>query len=164
MIELRQIKPEDLGEIKNWPAYADEFEQMDYALRDNGWLDEFRNRPGTWIYLIELSNQAIGFSLLGLTAEGEAEFRIALHPHWTGRDFGRKASLATLKTGFHLLNLDRIHLIVRKNNPRALKLYERLGFTKTGESNHSIQGRRTEFINMDMTREMFTQLNQKERE
>jgi hypothetical protein len=29
MIELRQINPDDIGEIKNWPAYADEFEQMD---------------------------------------------------------------------------------------------------------------------------------------
>ncbi len=42
MIQLRPIIPEDISEI-NWPPYLGGFEQMDYALRNNGWLDEFRD-------------------------------------------------------------------------------------------------------------------------
>lgn len=49
MIKLRPIRTDDIAEIKNWPVYVDGFEQMDYALRDNGWIDEFWNRPNTWI-------------------------------------------------------------------------------------------------------------------
>lgn len=158
VIELRQIRPEDIAEIKKWPAYVDGFEQMDYALRENGWLDKFRDKPGTWIYAVEMNKQVVGFSLLSITAEGAAEFRIAIHPHWTGRGLGRDATLATLDTGFHQINLVRIYLIVRKNNPRAAKLYESIGFVKISDSVHTIQGKRIDFIDLEMTRARFNNL------
>ncbi len=158
MIKLRPIKVEDVTEIKNWPAYVDGFEQMDYAVRENGWLDEFRKRTDAWIFIAELNEQVVGFSLLAATSENEAEFRIAIRPHLTGKGLGRKVTLATLNVGFRQLNLDRIDLIVRKNNPRAARLYECIGFVKTGESVHIIQGKRIEFTNMVMTKEKFSNL------
>ncbi len=158
MIELRPVRAEDIDEIKNWPPYHRGFEQMDYALREHGWLDEFRDRPRTRIYAVALNNRIIGFSLLSVTSEENAEFRIAIHPAWTGRGLGRKVTLSTLKTGFRHLNLAKIHLIVRKNNPRASMLYRSNGFVTTGESVHTIQGKRIEFINMEMTREQFNDL------
>ncbi len=36
-------------------------------------------------YIADLNKQIIGFSLLSMTSEKEAEFRIAIHPHWTGK-------------------------------------------------------------------------------
>jgi len=164
MIELRSIRPEDVGEIKNWPSYSDGFEQMDYALREHGWLDEFRRHPHTWIYIAEFNRQVIGFSLLSITAVGEAEFRIVIHPHQTGKGLGKQVTLVTLKMGFRQLNLDRIHLIVRKNNHPAAKLYKSLGFSITGESIHLIQGKRIEFTGMAMTKEKFNKLNVEEGE
>ena len=156
MIQLRPISAEDIAEIKNWPPYLGEFEQMDYALRDNGWLDEFRDRSKTWVYAVVFrKNRVVGFSLLSVTAGEEAEFRIAIHPGWTGKGLGKEVTLATLKTGFRHLNLAKIHLIVRKNNPRASQLYKSIGFVITGESIHTIQGKDIEFIDMDMTREQF---------
>ena len=158
MIELRPIRTDDIAEIKKWPPYSGGFEQMDYALRENGWLDEFQNRPGTWLYLAELNEQVIGFSLLSATSEEEAEFRIAIHPDWTGRGAGRDVTLATLNMGFRKLGLSKIHLIVRENNPRAARLYESIGFATTGGSVHSIQGKDIAFIDMDMTKEQFNNL------
>jgi RimJ/RimL family protein N-acetyltransferase len=158
MVQLRPIRPEDIAEIKKWPPYSGGFEQMDYALRENGWLDEFKGRPGTWIYAVALNDRIIGFSLLSVT-DGEAEFRIAIHPDWTGKGMGRKVTFATLKTGFQHLNLARIHLIVRKNNPRASKLYTRIGFAATGESVHTIQGKEIEFVDMDMSKQQFENLS-----
>lgn len=158
MIKLRPIRPEDISGIKNWPPYGNGFEQMDYALREHGWLDEFGGRSKTWIYAVELNNQVIGFSLLSVTAGEEAEFRIAIHPAWTGKGLGREVALATLKNGFRQLNLARIRLIVRKNNLRASKLYKSIGFAATGESVHTIQSKDIEFIDMDMTREQFENL------
>lgn len=158
MIQLRPIRPEDISEINNWPPYRGGFEQMDYALRNNGWLDEFRDRSNTWIFAVELNIQIIGFSLLSATAQEEAEFRIAIHPDRTGRGLGREVTLATLKKGFAHLNLAKIHLIVRKNNPLALRLYQNIGFAATGESIHAIQGKDIEFIDMDITKEQFNNL------
>ncbi len=162
MIELRPIRPEDVAEIKNWPPYTNGFEQMDYALRDHGWLDEFRDRPDTRIYAVVMNDRLRGFSLLSPTSDNETEFRIAIHPDWTGKGLGREVTLATLKKGFSQPGLDRIRLIVRKNNPRASKLYESIGFAATGESVHTIQGKRIGFIDMIMTRERFDTLNIKE--
>lgn len=158
MITLRPIKQEDIAEIKNWPKYTGEFEQMDYALREKGWLDEFRDGANTRLYAVELSMRLVGFSLINVTAGKEAEFRIAIHPDWTGKGLGREVTLATLQTGFRQLNLAKIHLIVRKNNPRALMLYNNIGLVTTGESVHAIQGNDIEFIDMNMTREQFDNL------
>ena len=158
MLVLRPIGLEDIAEIKRWPPYRGGFEQMDYALRDNGWLDEFRDAPNTWIYAVELNNGLVGFSLLSMVSKGDAEFRIAIHPAWTGKGLGREVTLATLRTGFRLLKLNKIHLIVRKNNPRASKLYQSIGFVPSGESVHTIQGANIEFIDMDMARDRFDNL------
>ncbi len=158
MIELRPITAGDVDEIKRWPAYSNGFEQMDYALRDKGWLDEFRDRPQTSVYAVTTEGRMVGFCLLGVTGEDDAEFRIALHRDQTGKGTGRKATLATLERGFRELGLDRVHLIVRKNNPRALRLYESVGFLRTGESIHRIQGKEIEFINMAMTRDQYNEL------
>jgi diamine N-acetyltransferase len=162
MIQLRPIREEDIAEIKKWPVYVDAFEQMDYALREHGWLDEFRDRPNTWIYIAELNNQVTGFCLLSITERGEAEFRIAIHPQRTGQGLGRQVALATLARGFRQLNLDSIHLIVRKNNPRAAKLYESIGFVKTGESIHVVRGTRIEFTDMTMSKDGFAMLKYEE--
>jgi len=162
LIELRPIRTEDIVKIKKWPPYLGGFEQMDYALRDNGWIDKFWNRPNTWIYVAEMDRQLIGFSLLSVTVEKDAEFRIAIHPDWTGKGQGRAVTLAMLKKGFQQLSLGKIHLIVRKNNHRASKLYSNIGFTKTGESIHTIQGKHIEFVDMSLFRERFDNLKIKE--
>ena len=158
MITLRSIRPEDIAEIIKWPPYANGFEQMDYALRNNGWLDEFRDRAKTWIYAVAANNLVIGFSLLSVTNEKEAEFRIALHPDWTGKGLGREVTLATLRKGFGQLRLAKIHLIVRKNNPRAARLYATIGFIAAGASVHTIQGKDIEFVDMNMTRDQFEKI------
>lgn len=155
MIKLRPISNDDIAKIKKWPPYQNGFEQMDYALRDKGWLDEFMNRSDACIYAAEESGKLAGFSLIALTGEGEAEFRIALHPRLVGKGIGRQVTFATLQTGFRHHNLSRIHIIVRKSNPRAAKLYEKTGFRKTGESVRTIQGKQIEFVNMEMTAEQF---------
>ena len=157
MIKLRSITAEDVAKIKTWPAYEDGFEQMDYALRDKGWIDEFRNNPDTLIYGAEEEGRIIGFSLLAMSAPGEAEFRIAIHPLLTGKGLGRQITLATLQEGFRHHMLNKVHLIVRKNNPRAAKLYESVGFKKTAESIHVIQGKPVEFEDMDMAKEEFNE-------
>lgn len=101
MIELRPITAEDAAEIRNWPPYSGGFAQMDYALREHGWLDEFMSKPKTVIYIAGLNKQIIGFSLLSVTAEGEAEFRIAFHtpfvlsrPYFEGSFTAASESLA----------------------------------------------------------------------
>lgn len=162
MTGLRAITPADSAEIKQWPPYGSGFEQMDYALRDKGWLDEFRDDPRALVYAAVAKGRLVGFSLLNRTEEGSAEFRIAIHPERTGEGLGREVTLLTLKEGFRLPGLRRVRLIVRKNNPRARRLYERLGFVGTGEILHRIQGNEVAFIDMEMSRERYDTLRAEE--
>lgn len=150
MIVLRALTAEDKELIKRWPAYQGVFAKMDYALREGGWLDEFIYQPHTFLFAAESGDQLVGFSLLALTGDADAEFRIALHPDWTGKGVGREATMCTLEIGFTLCSMKRIHLIVRKSNPPAMKLYQSMGFAICGESSHLIQGSMVEFFNMEM--------------
>ncbi|MBF0496768.1 MAG: GNAT family N-acetyltransferase [Deltaproteobacteria bacterium] len=155
MITLRPIKQSDIIAITCWPSYRGDHEQMDYALRENGWLEEFSRKAGTWCYLAEANQESIGFTILSTTGKKEAEVRIAVHPARTGQGFGKEIMSAILNLGFSQLKLDLIHLIVRKNNFPAIGLYKKLGFKIIGECTQIIQGRLIEFFTMDIPKPEF---------
>lgn len=147
---LRNLLPDDISTIINWPSYPPCFEELDYALRKRGWLSEYFDKPDTKCYAVEHSGELTGFAILSKTSKTEAEFRIALRPDKTGKGLGKIITLIVLKDGFMNMNIDRIHLIVRKNNPRAIRLYESIGFTERGECTKEIVGRQTAFLIMDI--------------
>ena len=135
---------------------------MDYALRARGWLDEYCGKPGSRCYIAEAKEEAVGLALLIVANTKEAEVRIALHPERTGQGLGRRIMLAIMETGFSELGLDVIHLVVRKNNFPAMKLYNNIGFTSRGECTLIIRGQPIEFIEMNMQKEAFRNLMGKE--
>lgn len=154
---LREINEEDIEIIKLWPAYPEEFKDLDYALRGSGWIDEYLCKAPTWIYIAEENGVAIGFTILSKdsAASREAEFRIALNPDYLGQGFGKKLTQLALERGFRELGLQRVYLIVRKSNPRARRLYENCGFIETGECRKEIQGIMVDLFEMALDKETF---------
>ena len=150
MIQLRPLTAEDATTIENWPKYPAEFDDLDYALRQDGWLAEFQDWPNTWRFSAEQSGELVAFTILATTKVGEAEFRIALRSDKTGQGLGQIITSQTLEKGFGEIGLTRIHLIVRKNNPRAIQLYHRLGFTLRGECHKDVNKKPTHFLIMDL--------------
>lgn len=150
---LRPLVDTDVSIIESWPDYPDEFNELDYALRKDGWLAEFGHQPNTWIYAVELNENLVAFTILATTAPSEAEFRIALRADMLGQGLGRVITMNTLAEGFAECGLLRIHLIVRKNNQRAIELYQRLGFTHQGECRKTVNNRPTDFLLMDLLRQ-----------
>jgi hypothetical protein len=61
MIRLRPLRGSDVSLIAEWPPYPGDMEQMDYALREKGWLEEFRQKPDTSSYAVEDDGDLIGF-------------------------------------------------------------------------------------------------------
>lgn len=165
MINLRQLTDSDDAKIRHWPAYPGDMQQMDYALRDQGWLDELRSNPDNALYAATDSEELIGFSILAGTGAAEAEFRIAVRADLTGQRRGETIAVLTLHKGFAELGLTRIHLIVRKNNSRGIKLYQRLGFNDCGECRKEIRGMMVGFHMMEIGREQCAhhQGNEKEK-
>jgi len=162
MVTLRELTAGDAALIGRWPAYQSGFEDMDYALRENGWIQEYHCKPDTHCFVAEVAGDAVGFTILSKTSDGEAEFRIALRADKTGQGLGGTITSLTLTKGFAGMGLVRIHLIVRKNNPRAIRLYQGLGFTERGECFKSINGKNTHFLIMDLTLDFYSALMEQE--
>lgn len=156
-MKLREINDKDITNIKIWPSYPEEFKDLDYALRDSGWIDEYLGRDSTRIFVAEESGVAIGFTILSKDSatSGQAEFRIALNPDYLGQGLGKELIRMTLEKGFHKLGLQRIYLIVRKSNPRARRLYESCGFMETGECIKEIQGIMVDLFEMALEKQTF---------
>lgn len=127
---------------------------MDYALRTKGWLAEYRNKLNTRIYVADVAGEIIAFTILAKTGEAEAEFRIALRADKLGQGLGRTITTMTLAKGFAELNLACIRLIVRKNNSRAIRLYQRIGFVEFGECLKNVNGKQVCFLEMAISSEM----------
>jgi RimJ/RimL family protein N-acetyltransferase len=156
-MNLRKINKQDIAIIKSWPAYPEEFKDLDYALRDSGWIDEYLGKESTRIYIAEESGVAVGFTILSKDSatSRQAEFRIALNPDYLGQGFGNKLTRMALEKGFQELGLQRIYLVVRKSNPRARRLYENCGFMRTGECRKEIQGIIVDLFEMAIEKETF---------
>jgi len=152
MINLRPLVNADIAVIENWPAYPPEFEELNYALRSNGWLAEFHGKPDTWIYIAEQAGEVVAFSIISSTSPAEAEFRIAMHPSKIGLGLGKTITSMTLERGFSETALTRIHLIVRRNNQRAIGLYRAVGFKEYGHCVKSVNGKLVNFLQMDISR------------
>ena len=88
MLRIRPLQSSDIDIIKRWPPYVGDMEQMDFALREGGWLDEFRLRPGTFAYVAEQDAEPVAFTMLAGTDASDAEFRIAVRADRTGQGLG----------------------------------------------------------------------------
>ncbi|ANY10196.1 spermidine N1-acetyltransferase [Pseudonocardia sp. HH130630-07] len=63
----------------------------------------------------------------------KAEFQIIVHPAFQGRGLAARATAAALDYAFGVLNLHKVYLVVDVENTRAVRAYERTGFTVEGE-------------------------------
>jgi diamine N-acetyltransferase len=159
MLTLRNLIPDDIPRIKSWPPYPIEFSELDYSLRDGGWLDEYNTKTGVDIFIAEDHDSIAGFSLISKEDGNSAEFRIALHPKSFGKGMGKTLTLLTLRQGFSDPDISTIRLIVRKNNTRARKMYENIMFRHTGESTYFINGQMVEFFTMMIDKKTFDKVN-----
>jgi diamine N-acetyltransferase len=155
MLSIRPLRPDDIPLIKSWPPYPPAFAMLDYALRDGGWLDKYVGNDDTECLVAEDANGIIGFSLLAREPVGSAEFRIALHPDRLGQGLGAAVTQLVITHGFRDPELQRIRLIVRKNNPRAQRLYNTLRFRSCGECTEQIGGEPVAFYCMELEKGTF---------
>ncbi len=156
-MKLSEISEQDIAVIKSWRAYPEEFKDLDYALRDTGWIDQFISKEETKIYIGKEDGLIVGFTILSKekAADCLAEFRIALNPDALGRGCGKKLAQMTIEEGFQESGLNEIYLIVRKNNRRARTLYEQIGFQYSGDCCKKICGKMVDLFKMTLDKETF---------
>jgi RimJ/RimL family protein N-acetyltransferase len=104
-------------------------------LKDDSWLSADRKNPNSYLFAIRTTADD---HLIGITALSGvqpfahyAEFGINIgHADYRGQGYGTEVSEVMLHYAFMELNLNRVWLSVFSYNARALKLYDKLGFTR----------------------------------
>ena len=158
-IEIRKLQPAVAAAIHRWPRYEGEFAPLDYALRENGWLDLFPESATTRQLALYAGCALVGFSLLTDISNNRAEFYVAIHPAQTGRGLGQAATRVVLGYAFDQLHLAAVYLKVRGWHQRGLHIYTKAGFLRQGEKSEEIQGRIERFVLMEISAESFRELS-----
>ena len=90
----------------------------------------------------------------------EVGIMIGSKNYWN-KGYGTEAITLMLKHCFDTLNLNRVMLQVYKNNPRAIRCYEKSGFQHEGALRQAIyqNGMYHDLLNMGILKEEWDQLN-----
>lgn len=126
------------------------------------WIEKelIKERPDTYFFSIRTlkENQLLGdIGLDGIQwTHGDAFLGIALgnREDW-GKGYGSDAMDLVLRYAFRELNLYRVSLNVFEYNPRAIHVYEKLGFVNEGRMRQFLnrEGKRWDFLYMGITRQ-----------
>ena len=73
-------------------------------------------------------------------AEGSAEYAISMHPSAVGNGASRAGTELILQVAFEQRGLDFVYLNVLEENQRAVRFYEKLGFTYQNTTNITFRG------------------------
>jgi diamine N-acetyltransferase len=96
------------------------------------------------------------FNLDGRNRSSEFGIMIGDKNYWN-KGFGTEAVRLLVQHGINTLNLNRIYLRVLENNPRAIRAYEKAGFTHEGRQRQAEfkDGRYIDLLMMSMLKDEF---------
>jgi RimJ/RimL family protein N-acetyltransferase len=174
-IRFRAIERDDLPTFVKWINDPDVKQGIGIYLPfsmvdEQEWFDTMQKRPPSEhnlaIELKELTPQGdesgklIGscgfFNLDQRNAGSEFGIMIGDKSNWN-KGYGTEAVRLLVKHGFYTLNLNRIYLRVLETNPRAIRAYEKAGFTHEGRQRQADfrDGKYIDLLVMSMLRSEF---------
>lgn len=140
LIPMSKEDNEEYRLLRNLPEIRCWFEHNSVisAEEQTNWYMNYLKSPNEVMF----SAYSIGGGLLGCNSlyqidniNKTAEYgRIIVDKQFSGKNYGYKMTKAALKIAGEQLDLDSVYLTVYKENISAIKIYQRVGFLKTGES------------------------------
>lgn len=143
-VRLAGLTHADVPVIASWhanPAFLRLYEAEPARPRTEDelsrWLDDTHKNPRTFAFAIRRLADDVLLGMVSIEdilwthAVGWLSIAIGDRAHW-GQGYGREAMRLALDFAFRELNLHRLQLTVFEYNPRAIALYEGLGFRREG--------------------------------
>ncbi|HXW50874.1 MAG TPA: GNAT family protein [Candidatus Acidoferrales bacterium] len=137
-VRLRPIEPQDVKMLQRWLNEPTAQEWLGALLPQSQreverWAARISTDPGRPSFIIQTARGAdIGLALL-LVKDAQAELGIAIHePRFWGQGLGEEAVRLLVDGAFRVLPLQRIELRVLPYNERAIRAYEKAGFSREG--------------------------------
>ena len=148
----------------SWPTRLWSQKQAKEALRD--WMEH--ERPDEMEFVIRTLAEDRPIGSIGLDgirwSHGDTFVGIGIgeREYW-GKGYGTDAMRIMLRYAFMELNLHRVSPNVYEYNPRAIRSYEKAGFTVEGRQRQALDrdGRRWDIIYMGSLREEWKRLNER---
>lgn len=144
--------------LEHFTSNNEDFYRIKELVKNNSYtkhiIDIFESQnDGNSLVICALNkkNEFIGFAIILKNFEKECEFNIYIHKNYRNQGIGT-VILETMIDYTKYLNINTIHLKVRKNNIKAINLYRNMGFTKTKQIKNSI------IFNRKLTDEIFLSL------
>ena len=131
--------------ISLW-RYAQDHAGFNYALEKDGWLDCYCLQEDSQCFVAKENENIIGVFLF--ISSKDNEFRILINPSFLSKGYGKILTKEAFRIAFEELGLEEVSLIVRKNHPVAISLYEKMDFKMSGELKEIINGEELEFYKM----------------
>jgi RimJ/RimL family protein N-acetyltransferase len=137
-IALEPLRDEDSDTLYRWindrelVAFSAAFRPVTREDHD-AWFADVRGRKDVDVFAIREAHRLVGSCQL-IVDDEEAELRIRIgEADARGRGLGTEAVRLLVAHGFEALGLRRIWLQVFPHNERAIRSYEKVGFTRCGE-------------------------------
>lgn len=166
-IRLRAVERSDVEKFHEWINDPEVTENLalylPMSMRDEeGWFDGIASRPPQERPLAIECREGEGWKLIGNSGffdidhtahSGEIGIMIGDKAFWN-KGYGTEAMTLLLRHGFETLNLNRIFLQVYARNPRAIKSYEKAGFSHEGRQREAVfkRGRYDDVMMMSILR------------
>lgn len=139
MPRLRELKLKDVDMMYQWMSdddvtksliigrYPNSKEKVEEFVK-NSWYD----KNNIHFAIVDDSDNYVGtVSLKNINyVDRNAEYAIAIHKKYWGKNFAKYATKQIIEYGFNRLNLYKIYLDVISDNIRANKFYQKYGFVK----------------------------------
>lgn len=137
LVDFTDLSSEEKNAVLAWRNHPDIRKWMltkePIPLKNHlAFIDSLRNRKDRLYFLVKYQGAAIGvidFTEIDPTGK-TAHFGLYTVPGTRGH--GRRLMRSIINYGFKTMNLDALVAEVYKENEKALKLYEKFGFRKTG--------------------------------
>jgi len=159
---LRPIKLSDASRFVKWfndPAVNRFLARRKLTLKEERtWIRSVPKNKDSVHFCIDTKDGihigSVGFSVVN-RQDSHAVFGIMIgDKRYWGQGYGREAMKLIIDYGFRRLKLHRIELDVYSYNPRAIKLYKRLGFKLEGKKRQRVKwaGRYYDSLQMGLLR------------
>jgi RimJ/RimL family protein N-acetyltransferase len=145
-LEIRPLMKKDREAIYDWPHYQAPYAELNYAIeRQEGWLDQEGEIPGTIILGGFRGGELRAFSLLVPNERGSFEFFVAVRACDIGQGIGTEMTRRTVRYAFDQCGVNRVWLKVRRNHAVGRKIYLQEGFASSGFKQQLIRGKPVDF-------------------
>ena len=131
-IELRPVTKDNFGDVIDLEVSHD---QVNFVASNLYSIAESKVYPECIPLVIYANKTPVGFIMYAFDEKDESYwiFRLMIDRYFQGKGYGREALQLVIDEIKKKPNVDHVKLSINPSNHAAARIYEQLGFKKTGE-------------------------------